>query len=186
MGSQKQVAFEKGMTVVYPAHGIGKVAEIEHQEIAGFKLELLVVEIPRSKMVLRIPRAKVASSGLRPVIGKAEAQAVLSLLEGRARRSRSLWSKRAQDYDAKINSGDVTALAEVVRDLSRAPGTEDASYSEKTIHENALERLTAELAIALDLTASEVDSLIARHLAKRPTRGGPESDANDETDAAAA
>jgi CarD family transcriptional regulator len=184
MASQKQTtAFAKGDRVVYPAHGVGLVADVVEQEVAGFKLELLVIEIPRSKMVLRIPRAKVASSGLRPVMSKAQAEDVLSALEGRARRSKALWSRRAQDYEGKINSGDPLALAEVVRDLSRA-ADDAASYSEKTIHEAAVERLAAELACALDVTETEAGRRIEQHLAKRPSRAGQEPDGEAEAAAA--
>ena len=186
MGSQKQtVTFEKGAHVVYPAHGIGRVADIETQEIAGFKLEFLVVEVPKGKLVLRIPRARVATSGLRPVMNAAQAEEVLAVLEGRARKSRTLWAKRAQDYEGKINSGDPVALAEVVRDLSRA-ADDAASYSEKAIHETAVERLVSELAIALDVTETEAGRRVEEHLARRPKRGGAETEADGEADAAAA
>lgn len=180
MGTQKQATtFAKGMAVVYPGHGIGRVTGIETQELAGFTLELLVIELARNKMVLRIPKAKVASSGLRAVVSPERAREILGMLEGRARRSRALWSRRAQDYENKINSGDIAALAEVVRDLSRAAGDE-ASYSERTITETATERLVAELAQALDVTETEAGRLVATHLGNRPGRGAAEADAESE------
>ncbi|MEM7547672.1 MAG: CarD family transcriptional regulator [Pseudomonadota bacterium] len=132
--------------VVYPAHGVGRIISIEEQEIAGLSLELFVISFEKEKMTLRVPTAKANSVGMRvlsspDVIGKA-----LETLKGRARVKRAMWSRRAQEYEQKINSGDLISIAEVVRDLHRAEDQPEQSYSERQLYEAALERLTREVA----------------------------------------
>ena len=129
--------FKTGEFVVYPSHGVGQITAIEEQEVAGFKLELFVVSFAKDKMTLRVPTAKAASVGLRKladgeIVGKA-----LSTLTGRARVKRTMWSRRAQEYEAKINSGDLVAIAEVVRDLYRSEAQPEQSYSERQLYEAA-------------------------------------------------
>ena len=148
--AQRQ-GFKTGEAVVYPAHGVGRITAIEEQEIAGFKLELFVVSFEKDKMVLRVPTAKAASVGMRKLAEPAEMQKALDVLTGRARIKRTMWSRRAQEYEAKINSGDPVQIAEVVRDLHRNAGQPDQSFSERQIYEQALDRLAAELA-AIDRT----------------------------------
>lgn len=163
------LSFEVGQKVVYPAHGVGTVDAVEEQEIAGFKLELVVLRFEREKMVLRVPMAKVASSGLRPASDRKEAEATLGLLSGRAKKSKAIWARRAQDYETKINSGAIASLAEVVRDLYRPDGVEPASFSERSILENAMARLCGELAVSLDVTETEAEIRVVSALGKRKT-----------------
>ncbi len=184
MVSSKSVTADdlsKGDTVVYPAHGVGKVADVETQEVAGLKLELLVLTFAKERMTVRVPRARVKSSGLRRVVDADGAAKVLDILGGRGRRSRGLWSRRAQEYEGKINSGDIASLAEVVRDLYRSSTAEAASYSERGIYENAFARLVSELAVALDKTETEAASLAeARMAARKPAAGAQDDDAEAE------
>jgi len=138
--------FACGDYVVYPTHGVGKIEAIEEQDIAGFTLRLYVVCFEKEKMTLRVPVNKAEDSGLRKLSTRQQIDVALSTLKGRSRVSRAMWSRRAQEYEAKINSGDPVSIAEVVRDLHRNAGQPDQSYSERQIYEAALERLARELA----------------------------------------
>ncbi|MDB5557613.1 MAG: CarD family transcriptional regulator [Enterovirga sp.] len=169
--------FKTGEAVVYPAHGVGRITAIEEQEIAGFKLELFVVSFEKDKMVLRVPTAKAASVGMRKLAEPAEMQKALDILTGRARIKRTMWSRRAQEYEAKINSGDLIAVAEVVRDLHRAESQPEQSYSERQLYEAALDRVTRELAHVNKITDTEATKLIEASLAKAPKRVKPASEA---------
>jgi CarD family transcriptional regulator len=152
----KKLPFTRGDYVVYPTHGVGRVTGVEKQEIAGFNLQLFVILFESEKMTLRVPVDKVADSGLRKISSKDKMMAVIGTLKGRARSKRTMWSRRAQEYEAKINSGDPVAIAEVVRDLYRAPGQPEQSYSERQMYEAALERLVNEYALVekLDVDAA--------------------------------
>lgn len=142
----KQAKFQTGDYVVYPAHGLGQVTDIETRTVAGFELEMLVIEFEKEKMTLRIPLAKVAAAGLRGLSSKKDMADALKTLKGKVRIKRTMWSRRAQEYEAKINSGSLVQVAEVVRDLYRNSEQPDQSYSERQIYQAALERLTRELA----------------------------------------
>jgi len=139
-------AFLEGDYVVYPTHGVGKVASIERQRIAGHELELFVITFDRDRMTLRVPVPKARLSGLRKLSSRTVMESALEKLRGRAKVKRAMWSRRAQEYEAKINSGDPISIAEVVRDLHRNANQPDQSYSERQIYEAALERLASELA----------------------------------------
>ena len=139
--------FAPGDYVVYPTHGVGKVLGIENEEIAGFDLQLYVIVFESEKMTLRVPVEKIKNSGLRKISSRDKMQSAMTTLRGRARSKRSMWSRRAQEYEAKINSGVPISIAEVVRDLHRASGQPDQSYSERQMYEAALERLAEELAL---------------------------------------
>ena len=141
-----KVDFAAGDHVVYPTHGVGKILRIERQMIAGFELDLMVVEFERDKMTVRVPLSKVNSVGIRKLSSPQKMKSALETLKGRARIKRAMWSRRAQEYEAKINSGDPVSIAEVVRDLHRNAGQPDQSYSERQIYESALDRLVRELA----------------------------------------
>ncbi len=141
-----EVPFAQGDYVVYPTHGVGKVQSIEKQSIAGMELELFVITFDRDRMTLRVPVPKARQSGLRKLSSRTIMDTALNTLKGRARVKRTMWSRRAQEYEAKINSGDPVAIAEVVRDLHRHANQPDQSYSERQIYEAALERLASELA----------------------------------------
>jgi len=148
--TQRQ-GFKTGEFIVYPAHGVGQIRAIEEQEVAGCKLELFVITFVKDKMTLRVPTAKITAVGMRKLAEPPIVKRSLDTLKGRARVKRTMWSRRAQEYEAKINSGDPIAIAEVVRDLHRNAGQPDQSFSERQIYEAAMDRLAAELA-ALDQT----------------------------------
>ena len=143
--------FVEGDHVVYPTHGVGRVERIATEEIAGHKLELIHITFEENRMTLRVPVSKARSAGLRKLATRKMFDEALAVLRGRARIKRTMWSRRAQEYEAKINSGDPMSIAEVVRDLHRNAGQPDQSFSERQIYEAAMDRLAAELA-ALDLT----------------------------------
>ncbi len=145
----KAEIFVEGDYVVYPTHGVGKVERIAIEEIAGHKLELIHITFEENRMTLRVPVAKARTAGLRKLATRKMFDEALAVLKGRARVKRTMWSRRAQEYEAKINSGDPLAIAEVVRDLHRNAGQPDQSFSERQIYEQAMDRLAAELA-ALD------------------------------------
>jgi len=138
--------FSKGELVVYPTHGVGKVLGVETQEIAGLKLSLFVVHFDKDRMTLRVPLGKAKLSGLRRLSTRKEMDAALARLKGRTRVKRTMWSRRAQEYEAKINSGDPGSIAEVVRDLYRNVGQPEQSYSERQIYQAAMDRLVREFA----------------------------------------
>ena len=132
--------------VVYPSHGVGKITAIEEQEIAGISMELFVIDFAKDKMTLRVPTAKATSVGMRSLSSPDLVSKAMATLRGRARVKRAMWSRRAQEYEQKINSGDLIAIAEVVRDLHRKDDQREQSYSERQLYEAALERLTREIA----------------------------------------
>ena len=150
----KQAKFQPGDFVVYPAHGLGKVTAIETRTVAGFQLDMLVIEFEKEKMTLRIPLTTVGAAGLRGLSSRKDMQDAMKTLKGRVRVKRTMWSRRAQEYESKINSGSLVQVAEVVRDLYRNAEQPDQSYSERQIYQAALERLTRELA-AVDRTDEE-------------------------------
>src|SRR5690606_31264114 len=141
MTSKSGLEFKVGDAVVYPAHGVGKVAAIETQEVAGMSLEVYVVTFDHEKMTLRVPTKKAATAGLRTLAADDTVTKALTTLKGRARIKRTMWSRRAQEYEAKINSGDLISIAEVVRDLHRAETQPEQSYSERQLYESALDRM---------------------------------------------
>jgi CarD family transcriptional regulator len=162
--------FKTGEFVVYPSHGVGQITAIEEQEVAGFKLELFVVSFAKDKMTLRVPTAKAASVGLRKLADADAVTKALTTLTGRARVKRTMWSRRAQEYEAKINSGDLVAIAEVVRDLYRSEAQPEQSYSERQLYEAAVDRMTREIAVVDDVTETEALKKIEGQLAKSPRR----------------
>ncbi len=138
--------FSIGDHVVYPAHGVGTVVGIETQEVAGLSLEVYVITFDHEKMTLRVPTRKAKGAGLRALAAGTVVSQALTTLKGRARIKRTMWSRRAQEYDAKINSGDLISIAEVVRDLHRAENQPEQSYSERQLYESALDRMAREVA----------------------------------------
>src|SRR5438477_2081869 len=145
MNSEKP-PFATGDLVVYPSHGVGKITGIETQEIAGHTLNLFVVHFDKDRMTLRVPLAKTKASGLRRLSSRKEMDVALGKLRGRSRAKRTMWSRRAQEYQAKIASGDPASIAEVVRDLFRNTGQPEQSYSERQIYQAALDRFVREYA----------------------------------------
>lgn len=146
--TKASLAFKQNDFIVYPAHGVGQITAVEEQEIAGISMELYVVYFEKDKMTLRVPTAKAEVFGMRPLSNQATIGQALETLKGRARVKRAMWSRRAQEYEQKINSGDLISIAEVVRDLHRNDDQREQSYSERQLYEAALERLTRELAAA--------------------------------------
>jgi CarD family transcriptional regulator len=180
--TQRQ-GFKTNEFVVYPAHGVGQILAIEDQEIAGAKLELFVINFMKDKMTLRVPTAKVANVGMRKLSDPTLVRKALDTLKGRARIKRTMWSRRAQEYEAKINSGDIVAIAEVVRDLYRSESQPEQSYSERQLYEAALDRLSREIAVVQHVTETEAVKEIEGQLAKSPRRGAKtEGDAVAEGD----
>jgi CarD family transcriptional regulator len=168
--TQRQ-GFKANEFVVYPAHGVGQILAIEEQEIAGAKLELFVINFMKDKMTLRVPTAKVANVGMRKLSDPSLVKKALETLKGRARVKRTMWSRRAQEYEAKINSGDIVEIAEVVRDLYRSESQPEQSYSERQLYEAALDRLSREIAVVQHSTETEAVKEIESQLAKSPRRG---------------
>ena len=142
----KKLQFRSDEYVVYPAHGVGKVVSIEDQEIAGAFLQLYVVAFEKDKMTLRVPTNKAEEIGMRSLSSPDVVTQALTTLKGKPKVKRAMWSRRAQEYEQKINSGDLIAIAEVVRDLHRNDEQREQSYSERQLYEAALERLTREIA----------------------------------------
>jgi len=138
--------FKTNEWIVYPAHGVGRIVGIEEQEIAGMSLELFVITFEKDKMTLRVPTGKSASVGMRKLADEGVVKRAMETLKGRARIKRTMWSRRAQEYEAKINSGDLVAIAEVVRDLYRSESQPEQSYSERQLYEAALDRMAREIA----------------------------------------
>jgi len=138
--------FKANEFVVYPAHGVGRIVGIEEQEIAGMSLELFVITFDKEKLTLRVPTGKLASVGMRKLADEGLVKKAMETLKGRARIKRTMWSRRAQEYVAKINSGDLISIAEVVRDLYRSEAQPEQSYSERQLYEDALDRMARELA----------------------------------------
>ena len=169
--SANRHGFKLNEFVVYPAHGVGQIVAMEEQEVAGFKLELFVINFVKDKMTLRVPTSKVTGVGMRKLSDPEQARRSLEILTGRARIKRTMWSRRAQEYEAKINSGDINAIAEVVRDLYRSEAQPEQSYSERQLYEAALDRMAREIAAVQRLAESEALKLIEGHLLKGPKRG---------------
>ncbi len=163
--SNKEIVFSSGDFVVYPTHGVGQVIDVEQQKIGGEEIELFVVRFERDRMILRVPVNKVVNSGLRKLSTRKVIDQAITTLQGRAKVKRTMWSRRAQEYEAKINSGDPISIAEVVRDLYRGDSQPEQSYSERQIYEQALERLVNEMAavekIRPETAAAKLEKLLS-------------------------
>ena len=169
MNTSKNSDFRPNEFVVYPAHGVGQIISVEEQEIAGIKLELFVVSFEKDKMTLRVPTHKASEIGMRSLSSPEVIEKAMTTLKGKARVKRAMWSRRAQEYEQKINSGDLIAIAEVVRDLHRNDDQREQSYSERQLYEAALERLTREVAAVDDgdeiSAAQKVDAVLVSRAA---------------------
>ncbi|WP_411958036.1 CarD family transcriptional regulator [Paracoccus homiensis] len=146
MSKAKKNEFRPDDFVVYPAHGVGRIVSIEEQEVAGLRLEMFVISFDKDKMTLRVPTSRASEIGMRGLSSPDLVERALDTLKGKARVKRAMWSRRAQEYEQKINSGDLMAIAEVVRDLHRSDDQREQSYSERQLYEAALDRLTREVA----------------------------------------
>ena len=168
MAKAKKIAgFSINDYVVYPSHGVGKITATEEQDILDVKLELFVIDFEKDKMTLRVPTAKVVSVGLRLLSSPELVAKAMTTLKGRARVKRAMWSRRAQEYEAKINSGDLISIAEVVRDLHRNDEQREQSYSERQLYEAALERLSREVAVVNGVDEMQAQEEITEVLLSR-------------------
>ena len=146
LSKAKKTEFRPDDFVVYPTHGVGRIVSIEEQEVAGLRLEMFVISFEKDKMTLRVPTARASEIGMRGLSTPDLVERALDTLKGKARVKRQMWSRRAVEYEAKINSGDLISIAEVVRDLHRSDDQREQSYSERQLYESALDRLTREVA----------------------------------------
>ena len=177
-------AFDVGDYVVYPKHGVGRVVELQSEEIAGMKLELYVLRFEKERMTLRVPVNKVEAIGMRKLSSDKTLKEAMQTLTGKPKVKRTMWSRRAQEYEAKINSGDIVAIAEVVRDLYRSESQPEQSYSERQLYEAALDRLSREIAVVQHSTETEAVKEIESQLSKSPRRGAKTETADAEADEA--
>ena len=162
--------------IVYPSHGVGRIVGIEKQEIAGLSLELYVVDFEREKMKLRVPLTKVEQVGMRALSTETHVEKALTLLNGKARVKRTMWSRRAQEYEGKINSGDLISVAEVVRDLYRSDSQPDQSYSERQLFEAALDRMIREISVIQQITETEARNNVMKAVDKNTAKKVAQSD----------
>ena len=170
--AQQRNGFRTSEYIVYPSHGVGKITAIEEEEIAGAKLELFVIHFEQDKMTLRVPTSKFESVGMRKLSEEDIVKKAMTTLKGKARVKRTMWSRRAQEYEAKINSGDLVSIAEVVRDLYRSDTQPEQSYSERQLYEAALDRMSREVAAIDNIEEGIATQKITDTLAKsaRATR----------------
>jgi CarD family transcriptional regulator len=168
--------FKAGEYIVYPAHGVGRIVGIDSQEVAGYKLDLFVISFLKDKMTLRVPMMKATSVGMRKLADANTVKRALETVRGRARIKRTMWSRRAQEYEAKINSGDLISIAEVVRDLFRSENQPEQSYSERQLYEAALDRMSREISSVNRISETEAIRQIEQNLAKSPRRGAKPED----------
>ena len=184
----RKLAFKIGELIVYPAHGVGKITAIEEQEIAGAKLELYIVDFEREKLRLKVPTNRAEQKGMRRLADRGLIEHAMKVIRGRARIKRTMWSRRAQEYDAKINSGDLIAVAEVVRDLYRSDRQPEQSYSERQLFEQALFRMARELAAVRkvddDQSVKELSEFLAKN-AKRAQAAGEKAEEENSAEEAA-
>jgi CarD family transcriptional regulator len=166
-GPVKKHEFRAGDFIVYPTHGVGRIQKVDEQEVAGIKLELFVIAFDKDKMILRVPTAKAKAIGMRKLSSPDVVANALNTLRGRARIKRTMWSRRAQEYEAKINSGDLISIAEVVRDLHRAGGQPEQSYSERQLYEAALARMAREVAAIERIDEQDAVKRVETALIKR-------------------
>ena len=164
--SKTGLEFSVGDHVVYPAHGVGSIQAIETQEVAGMSLAVSVITFAHEKMTLRVPTTKAKPAGLRPLAEGGTVSQALTTLKGRARVKRTMWSRRAQEYEAKINSGDLISIAEVVRDLHRAENQPEQSYSERQLYESALDRMAREVAAIERIDREAAIGILTKSLVK--------------------
>jgi len=177
--------FKAGDNVVYPAHGVGQIEGVETQTIAGMEIKLYVVSFTTERMRLKIPVGKAETSGLRKLSSSERLDDALETLKGRSRVRRTMWSRRAQEYETKINSGDPVSIAEVLRDLKRSNDKNEQSYSERQIYQSALERLAREVAAVDDITEDSATEKLEDLLGKMATSSANSDSADKETAKAA-
>lgn len=165
--SALEVRFKVNDRAVYPAHGVGQISAIEEQIIGSTSIEVYVINFAREKMTLRVPVKRAAACGLRPLATKKQLEKVTEILQGKAKNRRGMWSRKAQEFEAKINSGEIEQIAEVVRDLWKNVEDPDRSYSERVIYETALARIASEFAAVYEITTEEASQRINDVLKER-------------------
>lgn len=165
--SNKKSDYKVGDFVVYPTHGVGKITGEETQEIGGHTLKLLVISFEKDKMTLRVPVTRAEAAGLRNISSLDQIEKAFTTLKGRAKAGRGMWSRRAQEYEAKINSGCLISVAEVVRDLHKNVDQSERSYSERMIYETAFSRVVGELAAAKKIDVTKATAKILDVLKKQ-------------------
>ena len=185
VAATKKINFKIGELVVYPAHGVGKISNVEEQEIAGVKLELYIVDFEKEKLRLKVPTNRAEQKGMRHLADRAMIEQSMKVIRGRARIKRTMWSRRAQEYDAKINSGDLISVAEVVRDLYRSDRQPEQSYSERQLFEQALARFARELAAVRKVDEDQCVRELEEYLARNAKRGAAEKTEEDSAEEAA-
>jgi CarD family transcriptional regulator len=181
----KKINFKIGELVVYPAHGVGRITNVEEQEIAGIKLELYIVDFEKEKLRLKVPTNRAEQKGMRHLADRSLIEQAMKVIRGRARIKRTMWSRRAQEYDAKINSGDMIAVAEVIRDLYRSDRQPEQSYSERQLFEQALARFARELAAVRKVDEDQCIKELEDFLARNAKRGAAEKVEAEEAEEAA-
>ncbi len=180
----KKPSFKVGELVVYPAHGVGKITNVEEQEIAGIKLELYIVDFEKEKLRLKVPTNRAEQKGMRHLADRTMIEQAMKVIRGRARIKRTMWSRRAQEYDAKINSGDMIAVSEVIRDLYRSDRQPEQSYSERQLFEQALARFARELAAVRKVDEDQCIKELEDFLARNAKRGAAAANEKVEDDSA--
>ncbi|MGB6231057.1 MAG: CarD family transcriptional regulator [Litorimonas sp.] len=187
---KKPVSFKVGQHVIYPAHGVGEVIAIEQEVIAGFDIEVYVVKFDQDKMTLRVPTAKASNSGMRALSNDLILKDAFTTLKGRARIKRTMWSRRAQEYEAKINSGDLILVSEVVRDLHRTEAQPEQSYSERQLYERSLDRMMREVAAIRkcghDAAIADILDTLAKARSRQAAKAAKEAEDNDNGESEAA
>lgn len=180
---KKPVSFKVGQHVIYPAHGVGEVIGIEQEVIAGFDIEVYVVKFEQDKMTLRVPTTKAPTSGMRALSNDLILKDAFTTLKGRARIKRTMWSRRAQEYEAKINSGDLILVAEVVRDLHRTEAQPEQSYSERQLYERSLDRMMREVAAIRkathDAAMADILDTLSKARSRQAAKAAKEAEDND-------
>ena len=163
---QQRKGFRTNEQIVYPAHGVGRIVSIDEEEYAGAKLELFVIDFEKDKLTLRVPTEKSEQIGMRKLSENKVVNKALTTLKGKARVKRTMWSRRAQEYEAKINSGSLVSIAEVVRDLYRSESQPEQSYSERQLYEAALDRMAREVAAVQKLdeesAVAKIDDVLSK------------------------
>jgi CarD family transcriptional regulator len=166
MTNDNSIDFSTGDYVVYPAHGVGKIEGVETQKIGGMEVKLYTISFEKDRMRLKVPVMKARSAGLRRLCSEDRIKDAMKTLKGKARIRRAMWSRRAQEYETKINSGDPVAIAEVLRDLKRSNDDSEQSYSERQIYQSALERLAREVAAVEQITEGKATEQLENILTK--------------------
>lgn len=183
--ASEKIEYKKGDYVVYPAHGVGQIEAVELQTIGGMEIKLYAIVFEKDRMRLKVPVFKAHASGLRRLSSTNRMQDALKTLQGRAQIRRAMWSRRAQEYELKINSGDPVAIAEVLRDLKRSNDDTEQSYSERQIYQSALERLAREVAAVEKITEIEAAERLENMIKGRRPRGEKTADDDKKTTAVA-